>query len=101
MKEVTFYAVIGAIFVFLLLVVLFPVISGFILQIIWSWFIVKTFHVKELTIPQAIGFSIVVHYLISRYRQEDATIDWRKYLGFMIANWIVTLGLAWIVHLFV
>jgi len=57
--------VVGGI-VFLCLIVIFVVpivamiLNGYILSIMWGWFIVPVFEVKELSIAYAIGISITV-----------------------------------------
>lgn len=39
------------------------IFSGFVLSILWGWFIVSTFGLPLLTIPVAIGIMLVVSYL--------------------------------------
>jgi hypothetical protein len=41
--------------------------SGYVLTILWTWFIVPTFGVPALTLAPAIGLSIVVSYLTHQY----------------------------------
>lgn len=36
---------------------------GYVLTILWGWFIVPTFGIKAITIPQAIGLSLIVSFL--------------------------------------
>lgn len=39
------------------------ILSGYVLSILWAWFIVSTFGLPLLTIPVAIGIMLVVSYL--------------------------------------
>lgn len=44
---------------------------GYVLSILWRWFIVVPFGAPILTVPQAIGVAIVVSFLISRRASSD------------------------------
>ena len=37
---------------------------GYVLSILWVWFIIPAFHVQPLTIPLAIGVALTVRYII-------------------------------------
>lgn len=39
------------------------IFSGYVLSILWSWFIVPVFPVSEINIPTAIGIAMIVSYL--------------------------------------
>lgn len=39
------------------------ILSGYVLSVLWGWFIVPTFGLPLLTIPVAIGVMLVVAYL--------------------------------------
>lgn len=45
--------------------------NGFVLSILWGWFVVPLFEVPSLTIAQAIGISIVVSYFTNQYNDSD------------------------------
>lgn len=38
------------------------IISGFAFKVSWTWFVVATFGVAPLTIPQALGLALMVSY---------------------------------------
>jgi len=38
-------------------------LDAYVLTVLWSWFIVTTFHLPELTIYAAMGVALVVNYL--------------------------------------
>jgi hypothetical protein len=44
---------------------------GYVLSIIWGWFIVPTFGLPALSIPVAIGLSVVVGMLTSHATKTD------------------------------
>lgn len=46
-------------------------LSGWALSILWSWFMVAVFALPALTIPQAIGVSLVVSYLTHQVDHKD------------------------------
>ena len=49
---------------------------GLTLMYLWKWFVVSTFKVHELSIPQALGLTIMVFMLTgSSNKKEDSTSD--------------------------
>jgi hypothetical protein len=52
----TFLAIIG----FMVLFIVSPIWYGYVLSILWGWFILPAFHTPQISIPLAIGISIVV-----------------------------------------
>ncbi len=83
------------------------IIYGWTVSVLWRWFFVSTFHVKPIGIPAAIGCALMIS-LITRessigdrpakeYREESST--WELLLISPTAS-LLTLGVGWIVHLF-
>jgi len=75
---------------------------GYVLSVIWSWFIVTTFGLPELTIVQAIGLSIVVGYFKMSYntkkeQNEERTDIFARFIGHAFFAPLFVLGFAWIV----
>ena len=107
-------AVVGlvVIVVVMLAVVLIPlialgsIINGYVLRILWGWFIVPIFHLPSLTIAQAIGLSMVVGLLTHRSRNSDGREKTEKEKKKELISFIaelflfpfITLGVGWIVH---
>lgn len=60
------------------LVLIIPLIiwDGFVISVIWNWFMPKIFGLVHLSIAQAIGLSIMISILVSRGRNnnEDETL---------------------------
>lgn len=54
-----------------------PIFNGYALSILWAWFIIPTFSAPSLSIPAAIGISLVVAYLTKQEQPSDpARRDW-------------------------
>jgi hypothetical protein len=77
-------------------------LKAYYLTIIWSWFIVPAFGVAALNIPLVLGIGTFVglfHYgfftKLSREKHHGAV------LGNMFLAPLFSLGIAWIIHLFV
>lgn len=81
-------------------VVLGTILNGWVLQILWSWFIVPVFSLPVLGVAQAIGIAGVVGYLT---KDHDHDHDERS-PGDKIATALLTppvvLGFGWIVKQF-
>ncbi len=82
--------------------VLSPVWQGFVLSIIWGWFIVRAFHAPSLSIPLAIGISLVVSMLTYQIPNQEADEKHTsRSIGIGIFYPLLILAMAAIVHLFV
>lgn len=58
---------------FLVLLVVGLLLAGWVLSILWGWFVVPIFNVENLTIVQAIGLSLVFDLFASGLKAE--TVD--------------------------
>lgn len=71
--------------------------SGFTLSILWGWFMVPVFHLPELSIPQAIGISVVIHFLTNKDagRKDDREVSLPQilfyYPGVLLLGWLIHL----------
>lgn len=96
-----FSNVVGFVFV----MVFGPIINGYVLSVLWRWFIVPTFDAPALGVVSAIGVAMVVSYLT--YQTHDCKKE-KKSLsniikeGANVIAWKASLALffGWIVHLF-
>lgn len=91
------FLVIGGFVSYILLVLL----SGIVLVDLWGWFVVPVFHLAQLNIPQALGFSLLVGYLTKSIntKQDENSIFYKFGLGFF---WSLTMwGLGWIISRFI
>ncbi|MBI2626116.1 MAG: hypothetical protein HYW69_00810 [Candidatus Nealsonbacteria bacterium] len=89
-----------------LLVAVSAVWKGFVLLMLWKWFIVPIFGLPELPLVAAIGVGMVISFLT--YQQiesksnedEDKGVHLAKSLGMLILYPAIVLFFGWIVHLF-
>ena len=73
--------IIGFIVTTIVLMIYAAILNGWALAKLWSWFIVQTFSLPALSIPAAIGLSLVVSYLtyqISYKPKENDSAYWEK-----------------------
>jgi len=45
--------------------------GGYVLSVMWRWFIVSTFAAPPLSVPAAIGTSLMVSMFVGSYSKED------------------------------
>ena len=72
-------------------------VRAFVVIKFWAWFVLvifPTFH--SLTYPTAIGLSMLVSFMTMHSTNKDAKIDWVLVYTYPL----VTLGMGWIVTLF-
>ncbi len=92
----------GLIFGVVLLIAVSAILNGWVLSIMWSWFIVKTFGLAPLSIPAAIGLAMVVGFLTKSYnsKSDKKTSDTIAEYSAALLGPFVTLFIAWIVYSF-
>ena len=65
------------------------IVNGWALTLLWAWFVVATFDVRPLSIPAAIGLSLVVGYLTYQFK-PDTKEDKEKSFGHRLAEaWVI------------
>ena len=95
-----------AILGFVALLVVSSIFNGYVLSVLWGWFIVPVFSLPELTVVPAIGIAIVVSYLTYQYNESDDDDNksfgekMAKLIAMAILRPLFVLFLGWIVHLF-
>jgi hypothetical protein len=65
-------------------------LNGWVLSLLWQWFVTTTFGLSPLTIPQAIGVAIVVGFLTSSYK--DTKQEERKGLAVLVPVFGAVIG---------
>jgi len=107
MKENYEFTCLG-VFVFAVLsLVIGSVMGGWVLSVLWGWFVQPIFNVPSLSIPLAIGFSMVVGFLTKQPSSTSGSKD--KEISSLIAEVIVysilyplfTLFFGWVVLQFI
>ena len=78
--------------------------SGYVLTILWAWFVVPTFGLPPLALAPAIGLAVVVSYLTHQYHPKAAKPDgegkWDetcRVIGHMAFKPAMALLVGWIV----
>lgn len=99
-------AIFGLIPALFLVLALSSILNGWVLSILWGWFISPVFGVPLITVGQAIGLAMVISYLTyqhvdSNTKKEDTTTQYVSIFVALILRPFITLGIAYIVHLFV
>jgi len=86
----------------LILIPTIAILQGWVLTILWSWFIVPTFHAPELSIAVAIGLTLVVGMFkeIKINTKEKSSDEKLTEAIAVVIMPFVFLFLGWIVHSF-
>lgn len=74
--------------------------SGYVLSVVWGWFAVPLFHLPPLSIPAAIGVSLVIGFLTNHRTGNEAKNDdvqWYTLLGYSLARGLFVLGIGYVV----
>lgn len=107
MKENYGFTYLG-IFVFAILsLVIRSVMGGWVLSVLWGWFVQPIFNVPSLSIPLAIGFSIVVGFLTKQPSSASGSKDKEissliaEVIGYSILYPLFTLFFGWVVLQFI
>lgn len=95
---------IGSIFSFVVGVILATIYNGYVLSVLWGWFIVPSFGFPTLSVGYAIGVASVVGYLTHQYQKQDETADSTDILLKMLLYFLLkptfALIFGWIITLF-
>lgn len=80
-----------------------PIWSGFVITILWRWFIVSFFHLSPLSIALAIGISLITRMLTYQMpeKQDTGKGNTGYALVFSLLYPLLLLGMGFVVHLFV
>lgn len=91
-------AVLAVISGVVILVTVLTCLRAFVLLKLWAWFIVPLFGLPPLTIPYAIGISLIVgSFFLNTKKQDDSNVFWVS----AIVSPLITLFIGWIVHMFI
>jgi hypothetical protein len=96
--------VLGYSVVFVMLIALSALWSGYVLSILWGWFVAGTLGLPQLTINNAIGLAIIVGCMTKTEDtpKDDETVNEKLVRGVVMGALkpSLTLVLGWIVRLF-
>ncbi len=99
-------AVFGGIVSVTILMAIRSIFNGYVLSVLWGWFIAPTLGVPQLSVVPAIGIAVVVNYLNHEVyfskEEEERSLSERIARGaiFSFTRTSFTLFFGWIVHLF-
>lgn len=74
------------------------ILNGFALKTLWGWFVVETFGLRNLTIPQALGITLVVGFLTHQYVEDNRSFGEQLLSAFVYP--VVFLIIGFLYHLF-
>lgn len=97
---------IGVAAVGVLLVVVSAILNGFVISVMWTWFVVPVFRLPALSVVQSIGLAMIVSVFIkdsiaSGKNNGDSASDIAvKVIVRVVVSPLLTLFIAWVVTLF-
>ncbi len=93
-------AVFGAVVGGIGLIALSALMNGYVLSVLWGWFVAGYFGLKVLTIPAAYGLGLIVSFLTyrSNLKTEERSVWVNVSLVFFVPLFYLFMG--WIVHMF-
>lgn len=74
--------------------------SGYVLSILWGWFVVPVFHLPGLSIAQAVGLAIVVGMVTRDLNVKREEQDAMSAFAVPLLYNLLMLGIGWVVHQF-
>jgi hypothetical protein len=86
------------------LIPLFMIYSGFVLSLLWQWFAVGIFGMQPISIPEAIGVSLLIGYLAHQMTpgdEREAKDKLIESVAFLISKPTIFLLVGWVVSLWV
>jgi hypothetical protein len=73
---------------------------GYVLSVMWTWFVVPVFHLPLLTIPYALGIGLLMTSLAGASSNKREESLFSSIATMVLTPWFLLL-VAWIVKLFV
>ena len=81
------------------IILLAYLLNGWVLHILWGWFIVPTFPAApSINIPEAMGIALIVGFLTSRY--QDTSEHGTEVFFYTFTLPFVALAIGWVIYLF-
>ena len=83
------------------LIPLAAMLNGYVLATLWVWFIVPVFDLPTLTVPYAIGISMVIGVLTHQDCVTEKKDNWWESLLKIFTQPLAALAFGWIVRMFI
>jgi Na+(H+)/acetate symporter ActP len=100
----TYLSCVGLVVMVVAIVLFSTIANGWVLSILWEWFIVPVFGLPSLSVPTAIGIAIITSMLTSKiaYKDKDKQemMDNVAALVGVLLSPFITLLFGYIVHLY-
>lgn len=83
--------------------ILSSIYGGFVLSVLWGWFVSPVFGLPVITFLQGIGLSIVTHFLTVQYVKQEFESPSEAMLNaliFSLTYSTMALASGWVLHLF-
>lgn len=97
-------AILGGVLGIPLLLAFSSIWSGYVLSVLWDWFMVPTFNLPQLSIPAAIGIAMAMGYLTHQTSTNKDERDGWEVFGLAVVVAILkplfALVFGWVVHQF-
>lgn len=83
------------------------ILKGWVLSVLWAWFVVPTFRLPELALASAIGIATVVSFIVPTTDCANGKDTrkprqlWGGLLVRMFLSPLIALAFGWVVHFFV
>ena len=87
-------------------VVVSAVFNGYVLSILWGWFMVPVFHLPALSVAPAIGIALVIGYLTKQLppdieeKERSTASKIARLVGLAVFHPALVLVFGWVVHKF-
>lgn len=100
-------AALGIVLTAFFAIFLIAIVRGWVMTVLWSWFVVPTFHLPELSIPVAIGLSLMIGMFIAKRISAEKSEQKKssselvgEILGVGFGGPLLVLFFGWIITLF-
>lgn len=76
--------------------------SGYVMTVLWSWFIVPVFALPMLGLAQAIGVKLLCNMILAKVPSNDKSDgDFARVVGYAVLVPLLALTIGWVVKQFV
>lgn len=79
-------------------IVFSTVLNGFVLTVLWGWFVIRVFGVRAISIPEALGLAMVASFLTHQYHEDKRSLG--EILAYAFISGVLSLALGWVIQLF-
>lgn len=73
---------------------------GYVLKQLWEWFFVQQFHAPPISIPLALGISLLIGYLTADNLPRKDDNPWWYSFAFSFVVGLLVLGVGWVYRMF-